>query len=289
MDTALELSRPLIEESRHELLVSTPKEPLLLDVDPVRMAQVVSNLLNNAAKYTPEGGRIELSAERDGNEVVIRVRDNGVGLTSEACQRYLSYLARSGKPWIAHKEDWASGLALVKRLVEMHRRTCYGRKSRLGERQRVHCPSSSRRNAIQSEGRWSLREQRSRSLSIPRRILIVDDNVDGAETLATLLMLSGHTVELAHTGPDALKVAHAFQPRVMFLDIDLPGMSGYEVARQLRSDSSINGLTLVALTGWGSEEDRQRAQNAGFDHHLTKPVEIEKLHSLLVEIDANNK
>jgi CheY-like chemotaxis protein len=117
----------------------------------------------------------------------------------------------------------------------------------------------------------------------------VDDNVDGAETLSMLLMLSGHTVETAHTGPDALKAAQAFQPAVMFLDIDLPGMSGYEVARQLHSDSTINGLILVALTGWGSEDDRRQAKNIGFDHHLTKPVEIEKLHSLLIEIDANNK
>ena len=113
--------------------------------------------------------------------------------------------------------------------------------------------------------------------------------MDGAETLAMLLTLSGHTVEQAHTGPDALKAAQAFQPSVMFLDIDLPGMSGYEVARQLRSDSTINGLILVALTGWGSEDDRRQAKNIGFDHHLTKPVEIEKLHSLLSEIDANNK
>ena len=122
------------------------------------------------------------------------------------------------------------------------------------------------------------------SPSVPRRILVVDDNVDGAETIAMLLMLFGHTVETVHTGPAALEAAQTFQPSVMFLDIDLPGMSGYEVAQQLRSDATMNGLVLIALTGWGSEDDRRRAQNIGFDHHLTKPVEIEKLHSLLIEI-----
>jgi CheY-like chemotaxis protein len=138
-------------------------------------------------------------------------------------------------------------------------------------------------------GRHVAGEHHSACLSIPRRILVVDDNVDGAETLSMLLMLSGHTVEMAHTGPDALNAAQTFQPAVIFLDIDLPGMSGYEVARQLHSDSTIKGLTLVALTGWGSEDDRRQAKNIGFDYHLTKPVEIDKLHSLLIEIDASNE
>jgi CheY-like chemotaxis protein len=130
-------------------------------------------------------------------------------------------------------------------------------------------------------------EENASSLSAPRRILVVDDNVDGAETIAMLLTLFGHTVKTVHSGPDALEAAHSFQPGVMFLDIGLPGMSGYEVAQQLRSDPSMNGLILVALTGWGSEEDRQQAHSVGFDHHLTKPVGMEKLQSLLCEIDAN--
>ncbi len=288
LETALELSRPLIEEGRHELLVSTPKEALLLDVDPVRMAQVVSNLLNNAAKYTPEGGRVELSAERDGSEVVIRVRDNGVGLTPEALTKVFELFNQVGKTLDRSQGGLGIGLAIVKRLVEMHNGhvTAESQGSGKGSAFVVRLPLAAMQKI---GGRRVAGERRSRSLSIPRRILVVDDNVDGAETLAMLLMLSGHTVETAHTGPDALKAAQAFQPAVMFLDIDLPGMSGYEVARQLRSDSTINGLILVALTGWGSEDDRRQAKNIGFDHHLTKPVEIEKLHSLLVEIDANNK
>ena len=288
LDTALELSRPFIEESRHELLVSTPEEALLFDADPVRMAQVVSNLLNNAAKYTPEGGRIELSAERDGNEVVIRVRDNGVGLTSEALSKVFELFNQVGKTLDRSQGGLGIGLALVKRLVEMHNGHVTAESEGLGKGSTfiVRLPLAATQKI---GGRRVAGDHRSRSLSIPRRILVVDDNVDGAETLAMLLMLSGHTVERAHTGPDALKAAHAFQPRVMFLDIDLPGMSGYEVARQLRSDSTMDGLILVALTGWGSEDDRRQAKNIGFDHHLTKPVEIEKLHSLLIEIDANNK
>lgn len=288
LDTALELSRPFIEDSRHELFVSTPKETLLLDADLVRMAQVVSNLLNNAAKYTSEGGRVELSAERDGSEVIIRVRDNGVGLTSEALTKVFELFNQVGKTLDRSRGGLGIGLALVKRLVEMHNGYVTAESQGLGKGCTfiVRLPLA----AVQKiGGRLVAGDHRSLSLSIPRRILVVDDNVDGAETLAMLLMLSGHTVEQAHTGPDALKAAQAFQPSVMFLDIDLPGMSGYEVARQLRSDSTINGLILVALTGWGSEDDRRQAKNIGFDHHLTKPVEIEKLHSLLSEIDANNK
>jgi PAS domain S-box-containing protein len=288
LDTALELSRPLIEDSRHELFVSTPKETLLLDADLVRMAQVVSNLLNNAAKYTPEGGRVELSAERDGSEVIIRVRDNGVGLKSEALTKVFELFNQVGKTLDRSQGGLGIGLALVKRLVEMHGGHVAAESQGLGQGSafvvRLPLPDMqvNNRGQVAAEGN-------PRSLSVPRRILVVDDNVDAAETVAMLLMLFGHTVETVHTGPDALKVAQAFQPAVMILDIGLPGMSGYEVAQQLRSDSTMNGLILIALTGWGSEDDRRQAKNIGFDHHLTKPVEIEKLHSLLIEIDENNK
>lgn len=288
LNTALELSRPLIEESRHGLLVSMPREVLLLDADPTRMAQVVSNLLNNAAKYTPEGGRIELSADRDGNEVIIRVRDNGAGLAPETLPKVFELFSQVGKTLDRSQGGLGIGLALVKQLVEMHGGHVAAESHGLGQGSAfvVRLPLA----PMQANNREQLAaEGDPRSLSVPRRILVVDDNVDGAETLATLLMLSGHTVERAHTGPDALKAAYAFQPRVMFLDIDLPGINGYEVARRLRSDSAITGLILVALTGWGSEDDRRRAQSIGFNHHLTKPVEIGKLHSLLMEIDANNK
>jgi CheY-like chemotaxis protein len=284
MDTALELSGPLIEESRHELLVSTPEETLLLDADPVRMAQIISNLLTNAAKYTPGGGRVELSAERDGSEVIIRVQDNGVGITSEALTKVFELFNQVGKTMDRSRGGMGIGLALVKHLVEMHNGHVTAESEGLGKGSTfiVRLPLAA---MPKIGGPLAAGDQRSHSLSIPRRILVVDDNVDGAETLAMLLMLSGHTVERAHTGPDALKAAHAFQPGVMFLDIDLPGINGYEVARQLRSDSTMDGLILVALTGWGSEDDRKQARNIGFNHHLTKPVKIEMLHSLLIEMD----
>jgi PAS domain S-box-containing protein len=284
LDAALELSRPLIEESRHELFVSTPKETLLLDADPVRMAQVVNNLLTNAAKYTPEGGRVELSAERDGSEVIIRVQDNGVGIMPESLTKVFELFNQVGKTVDRSRGGMGIGLALVKRLVEMHNGHVTAESEGLGKGSTfiVRLPLAA---MPKIGGRLAAGDQRSRSLSIPRRILVVDDNVDGAQTLAMLLMLSGHTVETAHTGPDALKAAYAFQPSVMILDIGLPGMSGYEVAEQLRSDSIMNGVILIALTGWGSEDDRRQAQNIGFNHHLTKPVKIEKLHSLLIEMD----
>ncbi|HKX53460.1 MAG TPA: PAS domain S-box protein [Nitrosospira sp.] len=283
LDAALELSRPLIEENQHRLFIPSPKESLLLHVDPTRMAQVVSNLLNNAAKYTSKGGRIELSAERDGSEVIIRVRDNGVGLTSESLPEVFELFSQVGKTLDRSRGGLGIGLALVKRLVEMHNGSIAAESKGLGQGSTfvVRLPLAATqiiKRQVAGAGDYC-------SLSVPRRILVVDDNVDGAETLAMLLMMSGHTVETAHTGPDALKAAQTFQPDVMFLDIGLPGLSGYEVAQQLRSDPNINGLILVALTGWGSEEDRRRARTAGFDYHLTKPVEIEKLRWLLCEID----
>jgi len=287
-DTALEASRPVIEASGHVLFVSAPKEALLLDADPTRMAQVVSNLLNNAAKYTPEGGRIELSAERDHCHAVIRVRDNGVGLTPEALPRVFELFSQVGKTLDRSQGGLGIGLALVKRLVEMHggEVTVESQGPGQGSTFAVRLPLAMIQAAtgVQITG-----EQTSRSLSVPRRLLVVDDNVDGAETIAMLLTLFGHSVQTVHTGADALNAARTFQPSVMFLDIGLPGMSGYEVAQQLRSDSSMNGLILVALTGWGSEEDRRQARSVGFDHHLTKPVGMEKLQSLLSEIDANGQ
>ncbi|HJT50573.1 MAG TPA: ATP-binding protein, partial [Nitrosospira sp.] len=272
-------------ENQHRLFISSPKESLLLDADPTRMAQVVSNLLNNAAKYTSKGGRIELSAERDGSEVIIRVRDNGVGLKSEALSEVFELFSQIGKTLDRSQGGLGIGLALVKRLVEMHNGSIVAESQGLGQGSTfvVRLPLA----ATQIIKRQVAGAGDSCSLSVPRRILVVDDNVDGAETLAMLLMLSGHTVETVHTGPDALKAAQTFQPNVMFLDIGLPGLSGYEVAQQLRSDSNMEGLILVALTGWGSEDDRRRARIAGFNYHLTKPVEIEKLQSLLSEIDSS--
>ena len=288
LNTALEVSRPFIEESRHRLFISTPEEALLLDADSTRMGQVVSNLLNNAAKYTPEGGRIELSAERDNSDVIIRVRDNGVGLTSEALPKVFELFSQVGKTLDRSKGGLGIGLALVKQLVEMHGGQVAAESPGLGKGSTfvVRLPLAATQVI---NGRQVPGEENTSSLSVPRRILVVDDNVDGAETIAMLLTLFGHTVKTVHNGPDALEAAHSFQPGVMFLDIGLPGMSGYEVAQQLRSDSNMNGLILVALTGWGSEEDRQRAQSVGFDYHLTKPVGMEKLQSLLIEIDTNSK
>jgi PAS domain S-box-containing protein len=288
LDTALEVSRSLIEESGHVLFVSIPEEALLLDADPTRMAQVVSNLLNNAAKYTPHGGKIELSAERDRNHVTIRVRDNGVGLAPEALPKVFELFSQVGKTLDRSQGGLGIGLALVKRLVEMHGGQVTAESQGLGQGSTftVRLPLAI---VEVSNGEKITAGQSFHSLSVPRRLLIVDDNVDGAETMAMLLALFGHTVKTVHTGPEALKAARTFQPSMMFLDIGLPGMSGYEVAQQLRSDSNMNGLILVALTGWGSEEDRRRAQSVGFDHHLTKPVGMEKLQALLAEIDTNSQ
>lgn len=280
LDTALELSRPLIEENRHLIVVSSIKEPLVVDGDPTRMAQIVSNLLNNAAKYTPKGGRIELSAKHEGRDVVIQVQDNGVGLTAEALPRVFEWFSQVGKTLDRSQGGLGIGLALVKRLVEMHDGQVMAQSEGLG------CGSTftirlpiAQINTLDANQVIGNSGESAQSTS--RRILVVDDNIDAAEMLSMLLTFSGHTVETVHTGTDALTAARAIRPDVVLLDIGLPGMNGYEVAQQLRSDPATSGVVLVALTGWGTEDDRRRTQEAGFDGHLTKPVQSDKLHEFI--------
>ena len=284
LNAALELSRPLIEEKRHALSVYTPKESLFLNVDATRMAQVVSNLLNNAAKYTPDGGRIELSVAVEGDAALIQVGDNGVGLAAQALPKVFELFTQVGKTLDRSQGGLGIGLALVQRLVEMQGGQVSAESAGLGQGSRflVRLPLAA---APGGAGPGPVADQAA-SRPAPCRILVVDDNIDAAEMLAMVLKLSGHTVVTVHSGLDALQSVRNFRPEVIFLDIGLPGMSGYEVARQLRAEPTPSGLVLVALTGWGTEEDRQLALEAGFDHHMTKPVDIERLQALLVNIGA---
>lgn len=285
LESALELSRPLIEENRHQLYISMFKEPLVLDADPTRMAQIVSNLLNNAAKYTPHGGRIDVSAEREGTDVVIRVRDNGVGLTVEALPQVFELFSQVGKTLERSQGGLGIGLALVKRLVEMHagQVTAHSEGPGQGCTFLVRLPLARANNA---DGEHGLDCPDISASFTPRRILVVDDNIDAAQLLSMLLGFDGHVVETVHTGPDAVQAARRVRPDVIFLDIGLPGMNGYEVAHQLRRDPSMNGMTLVALTGWGTEDDRRRTQGAGFDKHLTKPVQTSELQAIIHGLTA---
>jgi CheY-like chemotaxis protein len=239
--------------------------------------------LNNAAKYTPQGGRIALSAEREGNDAVIRVRDNGFGLAPEMLPQLFELFTQVGKTLEHSQGGLGIGLALAKRLVEMHGGNIEAHSQGPGEGSTfiVRLPlAQAHGNEGQKSGEEASRPDRTGSL----RILVVDDNVDGAEMLAMLLTLTGHVTETVHTGAAALEAARTFQPQIVLLDIGLPLMNGYEVAGRLRSDPAMKGLILVAVTGWGTENDRRRAQEAGFDHHLTKPVQIQKLQELITEI-----
>jgi PAS domain S-box-containing protein len=277
---AVETSRPLLDARGHELTLDLPREPLRVEADATRLAQVVSNLLNNAARYTEEGGHIRLSVEPGRGEAVVRVRDDGMGIPAELLPQVFELFTQGDRSLARSEGGLGIGLTLVKRLVELHggrveaRSAGPGRGSEFIVRLRTLAPQPKR--DMEDGGRGP-----SEVPPRPRRVLVVDDNEDAAESLALLLRARGHEIRTAHDGPSALSVAEDFRPEVVFLDIGLPRMDGYEVARRLRVQPGREGLLLVALTGYGQDEDRRRAEEAGFDAHLVKPADLEALQRLL--------
>jgi PAS domain S-box-containing protein len=279
---AVETSRPLIDAGRHQLTTHLPASPVWLDADPTRLAQVVANLLNNAAKYTPEGGHIQLSAAvvaaQGGKSFVeIRVADNGTGIPQDLLPRMWEMFAQADRTIGRAQGGLGIGLTLVKRLVELHGGT-------------VSAQSGGRDQGSEFTIRLPVADGASASTPRPRvgipptarrRILVVDDNEDGLETLATLLELSGHEVRTAPDGPSALVAATDFRPDIVLMDIGLPGMDGYEVARRLRAIPDFQTTRLIALTGWGQDADREQSRDAGFDLHLVKPVDPTELRRVL--------
>jgi signal transduction histidine kinase len=284
---AVEASRPLMEERRHRFEIQLPNEPIFVEADPTRLIQVILNLLNNAAKYTEEGGRIELAIERQDAEVALRVRDNGMGIPAEMLPKIFEPFTQ-----IEHTLDRAQGglgigLTLVRRLVELHGGTVQafsegrGRGSEFMVRlPTVPSPSQpvGERGCVSASS--EVVSERLRN-SAHRRILIVDDNKDSAESLAMLLRLLGHDVWTAHDGEEGLRAAQQFCPDIAVLDIGLPRLSGLEVAQRLRHDLGLCDTLLIAMTGYGQEEDRRRSQVAGFNAHLVKPVDFGELQALL--------
>jgi len=274
----VESSRPLIEKSRHELTVSLPTEPVLLDADPIRLAQVFLNLLNNSAKYTKRGGHIWLAAERQGSDAVVSVRDNGVGIPADMLARVFDLFTQVGGSLERSQGGLGIGLTLVRRLVELHDGNIEARSNGPGEgsefvvRLPVFVPPQE--PLPKSDG------PRATALS-GCRILVVDDNKDSAVSLEMLLRLKGNDIRTAYDGLEAVEAAAAFRPELILLDIGLPKLNGYEVARRIRQQPWGRDTILVALTGWGQDDDRRRSQEAGFNFHIVKPVELAALEKLL--------
>jgi PAS domain S-box-containing protein len=282
VQSAIEASRPLIDASDQELTIRLPPEPVYLDADATRLAQVFGNLLNNAAKYTDRGGHIRLAAESRSSEVVVSVKDTGIGIEAEHLPRLFEMFSQVDPALERAHGGLGIGLTLAKSLVEMHRGCIEARSEGPGRGSEfiVHLPamSSGAVATVEDDDTIPLRRQ-----SAPfRRVLVVDDNVDAAETLAMLLRDSGYDIRTAHEGVTALKTAQAFRPEAVLLDLGLPGgMSGYDLAPRLRGEPGLEKVMLVALTGFGQEEDRRRTREAGFNAHLVKPVDLDSLLAVL--------
>jgi CheY-like chemotaxis protein len=239
-------------------------------------------LLNNAAKYTEPGGHIGLTVEPHNGELVLRVKDTGIGITTNMLSRIFEPFVQSDRVLHHSQGGLGIGLTLVRSLVEMHGGSVQAHSDGPGRSSEfiVCLPALSGRENTASVRRAG-ESARPAGARPKQRILVVDDNLDAAESLALMLRLEGHEVRVAHDGSTALATVEADPPDVVFLDIGMPVMDGYEVARRLRQQPGLDHVLLVALTGWGQEEDRQRSQEAGFDHHLTKPAEPEAVHQLL--------
>jgi PAS domain S-box-containing protein len=284
-ETAVEASRPAIDAARHVLRLALPEEPVWLDADSTRLAQVLSNLLTNAAKYTPEGGCIELSAVREDGEVLVRVTDTGLGIPAGMLADVFEMFTQVNRTLERAQGGLGIGLALVRRLVDLHGGTITAESPGLGEGSTftVRLPLVDTR-AGGTDPQMMPAATSARSPKSGCRVLVVDDNVDGAESLARVLEICGHETRTAHSGQEALDAARPFGPKVVLLDIGLPGMNGYEVAKRLRGEPSLNGVVLVALTGWGNEDNKRQSREAGFDFHLTKPVEVGVIENILARV-----
>jgi CheY-like chemotaxis protein len=279
VSAAVETSRPLIESLRHELRLELTGEPLWVRGDFARLTQVLANLLNNAAKYTEPGGRIVLALERSGADALVRVIDTGIGIRPESLATIFELFAQVDRTLDRAQGGLGVGLTLVQRLVELHGGSVQASSTGPGQGAEfiVRLPLQTRVEQSVSDGTISV----PRAGTVGCRILLVDDNVDSAQTMATLLRMEGHDIDVVYDGETALQRAQATSPDAVFLDIGLPGMSGFQVARELRARAQTRHALLVAVTGYGQASDRQRALEAGFDHHLVKPVELAALERLL--------
>ena len=277
---AIETSQPLVQAARHTLTVSLPDAPLWLEGDPVRLAQILSNLLSNSAKYTDDGGRIAVTVRQEGSIVAMAVQDNGTGIAAHALPRMFEMFSREDRARGRVQGGLGIGLALARRLAEMHGGSLDAHSEGPGKGSEfvLRLPIAQSPKPAATPG------SRDTTAPVGHRILVVDDNRDAAESLGMLLELIGAEVRIANDGRTALDLVESYGPTVLLLDIGMPDMDGYEVARTIRASRPARPPVIVALTGWGQEEDRRRTRAAGFDHHLVKPVDLDALRGLLASL-----
>ena len=277
---ALDATRPLIEEAQHQLTIRLPEKPLLLYADANRLTQVLTNLLNNAAKFTPREGRIELTAHGTGSEAIVTISDSGVGIPADKVDSVFDMFTQVSASSESNHAGLGIGLTLVKRLVEMHGGsvTVHSRGQNLGSSFRLQLPALPAPPTPVSESNLN---GRAKPVAAKRRILVVDDNTDALESLSLLVTRLGNEVCRAHDGLEALEAAERFKPEIVLMDLGMPNLDGYEAARRMRNEPWGREMNLVATTGWGQEEDRRRTAEAGFDSHLVKPIEMAALREVL--------
>jgi signal transduction histidine kinase/ActR/RegA family two-component response regulator len=283
VSSAVETARPAIEAAGHELTLSLPQRSLFLDADLTRLAQVFSNLLTNSARYTDRGGRIWLSAERQGSEVIVVVRDTGIGIPADALPRIFDMFSQVDRSIERSTGGLGIGLALVKGLVEMHNGTVAAMSDGPGKGSAftVKLPAL----ANQTEPVAAVPSGNGHTTAGPRRrILVVDDNRDSARSMALMLELLGNDVRSAHDGVEAVEAAEAFCPQVILMDVGMPRLNGLDATRRIRAQQWGRSVVVIALTGWGKEDDKVRSQQAGCDGHLVKPVNLADLEKLLAEL-----
>jgi len=286
INSALETSRPLIDRMGHEISVVLPEEDVLIDADLTRLAQVFSNLLNNSAKYMDSGGRIWITAAREGTDVVVSVRDAGIGIPSDQLSHIFGMFSQADHSLERAQGGLGIGLTLVQRIVDMHHGQIKASSPGVGH----GATFTVRLPALQTTAPATtpVPESDTSAVNSTRRILIVDDNKDSANSLSMLLQLMGNETQTAYDGQEGVDVAEAFRPDVILLDIGLPKLNGYEACRSIREQSWGKDILLIAVTGWGQDEDRRRSQIAGFDHHLVKPVNPQELTKLLARLSPRS-
>jgi PAS domain S-box-containing protein len=284
--TAIETARPLLNARQHELSLDLPKQSVHLEADATRLAQVFSNLLINAAKYTNPGGHIALRAVTSGDDVVVMIRDNGIGISAELMPRLFDLYAQGSEALGRDETGLGIGLSLVRGLVTLHGGTVEAHSDGpdKGSEFIVRLPIGQPFKRLRD-----LEFTRDTPAGTGLHVLVVDDNRDAAEMCAALLEMSGHRVHKAHSGAEALELAHALRPDVLLADIGLPDIDGFELAQRIRTSPWGSGIVLIAITGWGREGDQQRAFASGFDYHLTKPANAESLESILRSLSPATK